>query len=417
MIRLALPLVFLAALCAPAAATNTNKKVTLQVTLHSGKVYKGRLKFKKDSLRIGRRKVEYRDISSISMVPWKTKKELLARFERRKKRVPAGDVKALIRLARWAWKVRLNEEAFETYQQVVKLDPDHAEGRRGIGEVRSSTQGWVKAVEVIKDRRRKLGAKDHDKLVDLAAFSFKHMQRRHGLHYLIQVLLDDIFHKRGLRMLKPYTDLYRQKTKKLLLPFSGDWKASLDRTRHHQKKSYAVYALDLTKVDADGRHHSGSGKKLTDHYAFGAPFYAVADGRVIEVREGFPDNKIGKIGGRYEKHNGVSIDHGNGEVSWYVHAKQGSITVKTGDMVKRGQKLGTVGNSGGSAIPHLHFTLVAFRGISVPWYCEDYEIVAPDGTPIPITRSWPREGWTIRAKTPKQPKPAKKTGQATQEKK
>ena len=121
---------------------------------------------------------------------------------------------------------------------------------------------------------------------------------------------------------------------------------------------------------------------------------------MTEVREGFPDNEVGKIGDRAEKHNGVSIDHGEGEYSWYVHAKKGSIKVKQGDVVKQGQLLGTVGNSGGSAIPHLHFTLVSYRGISVPWEAEGYRIVAPDGTPIRVTKAWPREGWTLEAAAP-----------------
>tara|TARA_R110002072_G_scaffold101692_3_gene223950 strand:- start:297 stop:641 length:345 start_codon:yes stop_codon:yes gene_type:complete len=96
-------------------------------------------------------------------------------------------------------------------------------------------------------------------------------------------------------------------------------------------------------------------------------------------------------------------------MSWYVHAKKGSVKVKLGQRVKRGQLLGEVGNSGGSAIPHLHFTLVAFRGLSVPWRCESFEVIAPDGTPVRAIDTWPREGWVIRGSEPKvapDPKPA-----------
>ena len=64
--------------------------------------------------------------------------------------------------------------------------------------------------------------------------------------------------------------------------------------------------------------------------------------------------------------------------------------------------LGTVGNSGGSATPHLHYTLVNYRRISVPWICKDYMIVAPDGTPIPVERAWPREGWVIESRDEEQ---------------
>jgi murein DD-endopeptidase MepM/ murein hydrolase activator NlpD len=36
----------------------------------------------------------------------------------------------------------------------------------------------------------------------------------------------------------------------------------------------------------------------------------------------------------------------------------GSVRVKTGDIVKEGQVLGLMGNSGNSDIPHLHFQVV-----------------------------------------------------------
>ena len=242
-----------------------------------------------------------------------------------------------------------------------------------------------------------------DGLVELARDARKADQDLLAFDYLREALLLDNYHKQGLDLIRPTLDRYRQQTQPLWLPVRERWRASEDDTRHHQMKSFALFALDLIKVDEKGRHYRGTGRKLEDHYAYGAPFFAVADGTVVEVRDGFPDNPIGRIDGRYEKHNGLAIQHGNGEYSWYVHAKNGTLTVKQGDRVRRGQKLGLIGNSGGSAIPHLHFTLVAYRGISVPWTCDDYTLFAPDGTSIPVERAWPREGWTIQADQPEVP--------------
>ena len=40
----------------------------------------------------------------------------------------------------------------------------------------------------------------------------------------------------------------------------------------------------------------------------------------------------------------------------YAHFQLGSIRVKVGDKISRGQVLGLVGNSGNSSEPHLHFS-------------------------------------------------------------
>lgn len=55
--------------------------------------------------------------------------------------------------------------------------------------------------------------------------------------------------------------------------------------------------------------------------------------------------------------NYVKIKHKTGLVSIYMHMKRGSVTVKVGDKVKRGQRLGYMGNTGRSSGAHLHFGL------------------------------------------------------------
>jgi murein DD-endopeptidase MepM/ murein hydrolase activator NlpD len=55
----------------------------------------------------------------------------------------------------------------------------------------------------------------------------------------------------------------------------------------------------------------------------------------------------------------VDIDHGNDLVTRYAH--QSKLSVKEGDVVQRGHKLGEVGSTGRSTGPHLHFE-VRYRG-------------------------------------------------------
>ena len=51
--------------------------------------------------------------------------------------------------------------------------------------------------------------------------------------------------------------------------------------------------------------------------------------------------------------NYIEIDHGNGYITAYGHLSNRSV--KVGDKVNRGQKIGEVGNTGRSTAPHLHY--------------------------------------------------------------
>jgi murein DD-endopeptidase MepM/ murein hydrolase activator NlpD len=88
--------------------------------------------------------------------------------------------------------------------------------------------------------------------------------------------------------------------------------------------------------------------------------------------------------------NQVNLDLGHGLHAFYAHLQPGSLRVKTGDHVKRGQVLGRLGNSGNSTAPHLHFHVA--RGITildaegVPFVYREYRRLAlkpgadPDAT-------------------------------------
>ncbi len=79
----------------------------------------------------------------------------------------------------------------------------------------------------------------------------------------------------------------------------------------------------------------------------GSPVFSTTDGVVIIAGEDF-----------YYNGNFVLIDHGQGLTSVYLHMNK--LSVKTGDKVSKGQKIGEVGSTGRSTSAHLHW--------GVQWY-------------------------------------------------
>lgn len=77
----------------------------------------------------------------------------------------------------------------------------------------------------------------------------------------------------------------------------------------------------------------------------GSPIVASDSGYVIAARHGW-NSGYGSM---------VMVDHGNGFVSLYAHMN--TIYVRQGENIGKGQQLGTVGNTGRSTGPHLHFEI------------------------------------------------------------
>ena len=121
------------------------------------------------------------------------------------------------------------------------------------------------------------------------------------------------------------------------------------------------FAIDFVQLFPDGRSFSGDEKDNKSYRCYGVEALAVADAVVVATKDGIPENVPGPtsravpitletVGG-----NHVILDLGGGRFAFYAHLQPGSLRVKTGDKVRRGQVLGLVGNSGNSTEPHLHF--------------------------------------------------------------
>ena len=60
--------------------------------------------------------------------------------------------------------------------------------------------------------------------------------------------------------------------------------------------------------------------------------------------------------------NYVVINHGNGYTTLYAHMLTNSMVVQAGQVVRQGQKLGTMGSTGRSTGTHLHFEIKGPNG-------------------------------------------------------
>jgi murein DD-endopeptidase MepM/ murein hydrolase activator NlpD len=95
--------------------------------------------------------------------------------------------------------------------------------------------------------------------------------------------------------------------------------------------------------------------------------------------------------------NYVILKHAGGEYSTYAHLKQGSVRVKAGDSVTRGQVIAQLGHTGNTTEPHLHFQLtdgpdpMYSRGIPIVFKNTVVEAQGFEGRPL-------QAGWIVTAK-------------------
>lgn len=193
---------------------------------------------------------------------------------------------------------------------------------------------------------------------------------------------------------------------------TGDWWIGLgpSNTSEHRRAVIRVgedtvphlaqrFAIDWVKMDAKGEYaRDHRGRRNTDWYGYGEPVLAVADARVVGVVDSIPENtpgegsravpmRVGTVLGNFVLLDlGPSADSGAHRFALYGHLQPGSLKVRAGDAVRRGQVLGTIGNSGNSDGPHLHFhvteapdaAVAPLRGEGVPFVLDSFTIVNHD---------------------------------------
>jgi murein DD-endopeptidase MepM/ murein hydrolase activator NlpD len=112
---------------------------------------------------------------------------------------------------------------------------------------------------------------------------------------------------------------------------------------HVTPRVTSSFGIRTDPMFGDEREHKGI--DLAGHV--GEVVFATGNGRVVEVEHSFARTGYGHM---------VLVDHGFGYKTRYAHLH--TITVKNGDVVKRGQQVGTLGNTGKSTAPHLHYEVL-----------------------------------------------------------
>jgi hypothetical protein len=180
---------------------------------------------------------------------------------------------------------------------------------------------------------------------------------------------------------------------------------SNDQDNHHRRGVVIVdgravdsrrYAIDWKQIK-DDMSFSGDARDVRSYYSYGKAVLAVADGVVVSARDGLPDNIPGHFDAFHPAvpitidtvaGNTIILDLGGGQFAHYMHLQPGSVLVKAGDRVRRGQVLARIGASGDAREPHLHFEVTTssklLAGEGVPYLIDQYRCRNANGGPIEL---------------------------------
>ncbi len=120
------------------------------------------------------------------------------------------------------------------------------------------------------------------------------------------------------------------------------------------------YRYNITQASGQRTSHARWEANATDFAAqIGTPIVAARSGTVIEVRDTSTTHCRRPTKRCFDMANILVIQHEDGSVAYYVHLAPNSARVALGDSVRSGTVVASVGNTGYTTGPHLHFDVVA----------------------------------------------------------
>ncbi len=144
------------------------------------------------------------------------------------------------------------------------------------------------------------------------------------------------------------------------LPVRGTWAAGHAggsvATNYHNALKAQQYAIDIVKVNENGRFYEGQGNELNEVFSFGERVYSPVDGVVVAVVDTLPNHEISLApsDSLNPAGNHMVIEFDSDRYLFLAHFEPYTISVSEGDTIEAGKFIGNVGNSGNSSWPHLH---------------------------------------------------------------
>ena len=150
---------------------------------------------------------------------------------------------------------------------------------------------------------------------------------------------------------------------KYRLPCNGKWYIEYGGVKKKDSHSWNVlsqrYAYDL-EIRIDNLPYHDDYKIINNYYSYLEDVICPCDGWVVGVEKSYDNTRIldnrpviNDINDPCGNH--IIIKHQHNEYSFLCHLEKDTIKVKEGDIVKEGEVLGKVGNSGNTQGPHIHF--------------------------------------------------------------
>ena len=164
---------------------------------------------------------------------------------------------------------------------------------------------------------------------------------------LIQKLIEQLLaeRERNIILKLQLEELKKQQQQNQNNNNSGSKNNSGSNTKPSTGSGYFMRPISGGSVSANGYYSSGKFHGAIDYaISTGTTVMAAADGVVMTTAD---------LSSSYGTH--VVIRHANGTQTYYGHGTRGSICVKPGQIVKKGEKIMLSGSTGNSSGPHLHF--------------------------------------------------------------